>query len=103
METSQETDENGVARIEYYNGDDAISVRLQAEDITSEGLMGGGTTIYRVKKASSTKSRLKNVIYFPNKASQFEFSRQRWVSPGRTLGAVAKRNDVRMDSTSYLH
>ena len=45
-----ETDENGIARIEYYNGDEAISVRLQAEGITREGLIGAGTAIYRVKK-----------------------------------------------------
>lgn len=47
-----QTDSNGYARIEYYNGDEEISVRLQAEGITSEGLTGVGRNTYRVTKGN---------------------------------------------------
>ncbi len=47
-----QTDVNGYARMEYYNGDEAISVRIQAEGITPAGLMGVGRNFYRVKKGS---------------------------------------------------
>lgn len=46
------TDPNGYARLEYYNGDEAIPVRLQAEGITREGQMGVGTATYQVIKGN---------------------------------------------------
>jgi hypothetical protein len=45
-----QTDESGFARVEFYNADEATTVRIQAEGISKEGLMGVGVGNYEVKK-----------------------------------------------------
>lgn len=47
-----QTDANGFARIEFFNGDEVTTVRLQAEGITPDGQMGVGTSSYPVIKTN---------------------------------------------------